>query len=149
MKHENYEFIADEEIAYEFPRVKNWLNAYLFPKDYEVPYGESETVPDQSMSMREILSRYARGLPVSAGMREDAYYDEDSQFPDTKGMDLAELQELRMQYSEELNQVKRRIADAAAKKVFDEKEAYKESIIENFKKSQHEKDNSKKSLGDV
>lgn len=150
MKHENYEFIADESIADEFPRVKNWLNAHLFPKDYQVPYGESETVPDQSMSMREIISRYARGLPVNTGMRTDAYYDEGSDFPDTTGMDLAELQELRMKYNEELNEIKRRIADTAAKKAFDEKKAYEESIISNFKKTQNEQKNiSKESLGDV
>ena len=45
-------------------QIKNYLNRDSFPKKYKEFTMPSETVPDQSLTMRQILDRYARGLPL-------------------------------------------------------------------------------------
>ncbi|QCS36951.1 hypothetical protein [Tortoise microvirus 32] len=67
-------------------------NSKEFPKNYEVNTQPSQTIPDQTMSVREIMDRYARGLPISAG--KVPIYDGDEDLPDFKKMDLSEQQEL-------------------------------------------------------
>lgn len=87
-------------------KVKNSMNANNFEKNYKVFTLPSMTVPDQSMSIKTILERYSRGLPV--GGRLDDYYDEDDTLPNPLTLDLAERQELAEIYSNELNEIKSR-----------------------------------------
>lgn len=91
-------------------KVKNSLNANQFEKNYKIFTQPSLTIPDQSMSIKTILERYARGLPV--GGRLDEYYDEEDTLPDPRTLDLAERQELAEMYTQEINEIKSR------KKVF-------------------------------
>lgn len=53
--------------------------------------GISETVPDQSLTLRQLLTRYSQGQPVSGF--EPTYSEEF--IPDFRNMDLAEVQEYR------------------------------------------------------
>lgn len=87
-------------------KVKNSLNANTFDKKYKVFTQPSMTVPDQSMSIKTILERYARGLPV--GGRLDEYYDEEDTLPNPLTLDLAERQELAELYTQEINEIKSR-----------------------------------------
>jgi len=87
-------------------KVKNSLNANAFEKNYKVFTQPSMTVPDQSMSIKTILERYSRGLPV--GGRLDGYYDEEDTLPNPLTLDLAERQELAEQYKQEINEIKSR-----------------------------------------
>ena len=84
-------------------KVKNSLNAHTFEKKYKIFTQPSMTVPDQSMSIKTILERYARGLPV--GGRLDEYYDEEDDLPNPLTLDLAERQELEEVYKFELNEI--------------------------------------------
>jgi len=84
-------------------KVKNSLNAHTFEKKYKIFTQPSMTVPDQSMSIKTILERYARGLPV--GGRLDEYYDEEDDLPNPLTLDLAERQELEEIYKFELNEI--------------------------------------------
>lgn len=74
-------------------KVKHSLNAKDFPVKGKVCKTPSMTVPDQTMSIRTILERYSRGLPI--GGRTDDYYDEEDTMPDYRTLDLSEIQELR------------------------------------------------------
>jgi len=74
-------------------KVKNSLNANEFEKKYRVFTQPSMTVPDQTMSIRTILDRYSRGLPV--GGRLDEYYDEEDTMPDYRTLDLTEIADLQ------------------------------------------------------
>jgi len=74
-------------------KVKNSLNAKDFEKKYRTFSMPSMTVPDQTMSIRTILERYSRGLPV--GGRNDIYYDEDDTMPDYRTLDLTEIADLQ------------------------------------------------------
>ncbi len=87
-------------------KVKNSLNANEFEKNYRKILTPSLTVPDQTMSIRTILERYSRGLPI--GGRTDIYYDEEDDLPDPRTLDLAERQELAELYKNEINEVKSR-----------------------------------------
>lgn len=72
---------------------KHQWNSHKFPKKYEVNNQPSLTVPDQAMSIKEIMYRTAHGLPTS-GQRVPMYAeDEDDDMPDLTHMDLAEKQE--------------------------------------------------------
>lgn len=89
--------------------VKNSLNASTFPKKYEVNDLASETVPDQTMSMREILTRYSRGLPLG-GERVPLYSeDPENDMPDMQHLDLAEQQEIIEQHKDELRNLSHKI----------------------------------------
>lgn len=65
----------------------------------------SMTVPDQAMSMAEILSRFARGLPIEAG--RVPIYDEENDLPDIRTLDLVERADLAEQYRNELSEYAR------------------------------------------
>lgn len=62
----------------------------------------SLTVPDQTYTMRQILDRSRRGLPVSGG--RVPLYDEDDDLPDIRTMDLCDIQE----YKDKLEDIRRR-----------------------------------------
>jgi hypothetical protein len=71
----------------------------LNPFNYEVSKGKvitqkSQTIPDQTMSIRTILDRYAKGLPVT-GYKNPIYEDSDIDevIQDPRKMDLAERQQ--------------------------------------------------------
>ncbi len=83
-----------KEIAKEMPRL-----AWQTPWDLDIVPGEindlpSETIPDQAMSMKEILIRYSRGLPME-GARIPVYNGEED-LPDPRTMELTD----RMDYTE-------------------------------------------------
>jgi hypothetical protein len=87
-------------------KVKNSINANEFSKNYKVFTQPSLTIPDQTMSIKVILERYARGLPV--GGRLDEYYDEEDDLPNPFTLDLAERQEMAELYTKEINEIKSR-----------------------------------------
>lgn len=78
-----------------YPLVKTWMNAKYHPKNYEVNNQPSETIPDQTMSIRTILDRYSRGLPIG-GSKEPMWQEDDdfNDLPDPRTLDLAERQEM-------------------------------------------------------
>ncbi|AXH77364.1 MAG: hypothetical protein [Microviridae sp.] len=88
--------------------VKTRYNRELHPCNYEVNDQPSETVPDQTMSIRTILDRYARGLPT-AGQSEALWQDDDeyNDLPDHRTLDLSERQELAIQAKQELEELKK------------------------------------------
>lgn len=86
-------------------RFKTPYNALRHQKDQEVNHEPSKTIPDQSMSLKEILDRHSKGLPV-LGERVPIYHGEDEFFPNTAKLDLAEQQELKNSVGREIERVK-------------------------------------------
>jgi len=74
----------------------------------------SLTIPNEALSVREILIRYSRGLPIDERV---PIYDEENDLLDPRKMDLADVQELREQYAAELAEIKQK------KKEYDEAQA--------------------------
>lgn len=94
-------------------KVKNSLNATAFPcakRKFTLP---SLTVPDQTMSIREIMDRFARGLPVDG--EKVPMYDEDNDLPNPLELDLAEREELAEAFKAEIADVQRRRASQRSK----------------------------------
>jgi len=54
--------------------------------------GPSLTVPDMSMSIREIFQRFASGLPLTYSNK--LTYTGDDYTPDLRGLDLVEIEQL-------------------------------------------------------
>lgn len=85
-------------------------------KRYETPKGFSETIPNQAMSAKELMDRFAAGLPLG-GSRVPVYLGEEDPFDgvDISKMDLADRQSLVDKAAEELDAAKRRISEARTK----------------------------------
>lgn len=62
------------------------------PQQGEVNSLPSETVPNQALSVREILTRFAQGIPPDIQQRE-VFYSEDND--DLRGIDISEYHDLK------------------------------------------------------
>lgn len=74
---------------------RSQLNSLFFKKDHEVNNQPSQTIPDQSMSVKTIMDRYARGLPLE-GQRVPIYDGEDHELAglNLDKLDLSEKHDL-------------------------------------------------------
>lgn len=88
-------------------KIRNIFNASEF-NDNEIISEPSLTVPDQALSIREILKRYASGLPLG-GSQEPIYEGEEGDGIDPRRLDLAERQELEIAARQELAEIEKRL----------------------------------------
>jgi hypothetical protein len=87
--------------------VRNPFNAKQY-NDNEVITEPSQTVPDQALTIREILKRYASGQPLGGG-KEPIYEGEEGDGVDPRTLDLAERQELEIAARQELAEIEKRL----------------------------------------
>lgn len=76
--------------------------------------GEKHTVPDQTLSIREILNRYAKGQPVAQVQREPIY-NEDIEFNNPLEYDLTEIDVLKDMYKNSQEDSKKLLAEQQAR----------------------------------
>jgi len=88
--------------------IKHSLNAKEFVSDGEINNLPSQTIPEQTLSVRELLVRYAKGLPLD-GMKQPIWEGEDGDPIDPRRLDLAERQELEIQARQELAEIEERL----------------------------------------
>lgn len=69
--------------------------------------GASITIPDQNMSMRTLMDRYRRGMPLDVKMRQPQYHN--GEFPDLSQMDLSEVENLRRAAANEVRDLKQKL----------------------------------------
>ena len=91
---------------YIMQKVKNSLNYEYQEQKGEVNTLPSMTIPDQTMSIRTIVDRYAKGLPASAFT--PIYEGEDFYMPDPKTLDLVDRAELLENVKQEVESLKSR-----------------------------------------
>lgn len=91
------------------PKFKNTFNAHTFTKKYEKNTKPSVTVPDQTMSLREILTRYAHGLPIDS--MKTPIYEGEEYVPDPQFMDLADREEFKKQAYREIEETKQKFEE--------------------------------------
>lgn len=89
----------------------------------------SLTIPDDSMSLEEILRRYMAGLPIN-GSNQETFYEEE-ELPDLKTMDLEEIAQLRDEVEEKIDNYRKQQAQL-------KREEYERSIIERHEKTRRE-----------
>ncbi len=89
----------------------------------------SQTQPNQSLSMREILNRYAKGLPLGGKDLNTAIWDEDSEGINPKTLDLAELEQIERINTEKIEtSIKKRNKAQNDKRVADEIQKIKQQL---------------------
>jgi hypothetical protein len=91
---------------YIMQKVKNSLNYDYKEQKGEVNTLPSMTIPDLTMSIRTIVDRYAKGLPVTAFT--PIYEGEDFYMPDPKTLDLVDRAELLESAKQEVESLKSR-----------------------------------------
>lgn len=90
-------------------KIKNMLNAHEFATKGELNTLPSLAIPDQAMTMQELLDRQARGIPM-VGEKFPIYYGEEDILPDFRHMDLADIQEHREMLAERIQQQREELA---------------------------------------
>lgn len=95
-------------------QVRHAYNRKAVDSDYSHPIGHSLTVPDHTMSIREIITRYGQGRGINASVKIPVFNGEDVEFPDLKKMDLVDIstmvenaRENRAMLEHQLNEEKR------------------------------------------
>jgi len=96
-------------------KIKHSLNAKEFVSDGEINNLPSQTIPDQTLSVRELLVRYAKGLPLD-GMKQPIWEGEDGDAIDPRRLDLAERQELEIAARQELAEIEERLKSKKVEK---------------------------------
>lgn len=108
-------FTMGPGIKAEWP-IKRYKNSVTgSPKTGEVNNSPSITIPDDTMSMREIVHRYARGLPIG-GAKEVYFEEEGEEMPDFAGMDVIDRHNAQESAMEEIARTKRKMANEKANK---------------------------------
>lgn len=95
----------------------------------EINVGASLTVPDQSLSIREIIARNQAGIPLT-GERIAMYYD-DEEMPDLKKMDLSEIHELQQRNQATMDRINKELYEKDKAK---KDRAYRDRLIEEHEK---------------
>lgn len=109
-----------------------------FPRKYKMAGGPSMTIPDQTMSMREIMDRYARGLPLN-GQKIPIYNGEEDDMPDLKNLDLADRERYMEEARMELEEVKGRINEKRRQKQMDKLKRLAKKFVQDEKEKDNEK----------
>lgn len=83
------------------PKVLNMLNYHHSFNESEKGGGISQTIPEQTLSIRELLQRHQAGIPID--LRTDGMFNEDEDdeiYSNLKTYDLTELRDLRNEMDE-------------------------------------------------
>lgn len=105
----------------------------VFRVQPEINPAPSMTQPDQSMTIQEIMRRFANGMPLE-GQRVPLYEGEDAIPIDIACMDLIDREEAIRTSTEELNALKERVKEAMAK----QQEARVQRIVDKRLKAQQD-----------
>lgn len=107
----NVENFIPEGIELEFPEIRNYTTRYRSSQFAEKPYGTTMTIPDETLSVREVLKRYARGLPIHS-TAIPVYDGPDIEFKDLSKMDLADREQYLEDLQKELAETQERLRNA-------------------------------------
>jgi len=113
-------------------QIRNMLNYDYTQQKKQRSGGVSLSVPDQAMSVREILTRYARGLPLG-GQKAELWDGEEEYIPDPKTLDLSEMEDLKNEATELFTKVKN---DKSAKAKKAEERKIRDQIKKELEQSQ-------------
>lgn len=72
---------------------------------YEKNGKPSKTVPDQSMTVKEMAHKLTNGMPLSVGLKKPVY-NGDTYVPDLSKMDLVEADEIRYEQAQRVKELK-------------------------------------------
>lgn len=91
-------------------KIKNILN--YEPSEGHYFTQPSQTVPDQAMSVREIMTRYANGQSVGGSHTEYWDENEDNIGINLKNLDLVDIQEMKKYNTKKIDKLKSDLEEA-------------------------------------
>lgn len=91
----------------EFPFVRTPYNHYEFPDNPEISNLPSETIPDQSMPVTEIMRRFSLGLPING--QKVPIYEGEEYLPDLSTMDLADRETILAENRETVRELQKKL----------------------------------------
>lgn len=97
---------------------RTWLNYREIGPDLEKNTLPSETEPDMTLSLRELLDRYAKGLPVT--IREGIYTDTEEDDSDFDHLDIADIDDLKQDLAEKESAFQKAIRSKQQSEGYDE-----------------------------
>lgn len=84
----------------------------------------SKTKPDESMTVREIINRTQKGLPVT-GVKVPMYNEtEEGIMPDLRNMDISEIYELKQRIKRKEDEIRKSLQKQQEEKQLSEREEY-------------------------
>lgn len=117
----------------EFIKIWHSMNHHLRPKVHEINDEVSMAVPEQAMSMREMLNRHVTGMEITG--KDNPKYEEEGENKigiDFRSLDLVDIQEIKQQtkirYNELLQTAKKEREDYHAK----QKQEADEKLVKQF-----------------
>lgn len=91
-------------------KLRSQFNPNYHGTYYKVDFGESMTIPDQNLSVQELMERHTRGIGIGVAEREGMYLDEEG-FEVKRPNDLTELVEYREELQQKFDELDAKIAD--------------------------------------
>lgn len=109
--HTTGEVVTAPVIKYHFN--SQWQGEKATFQSFTLP---SRTVPDQSYTVQEIMTRFASGLPIE-GIKVPVFQEEDApNLPDLAKMDLAEREAYVKQTEQQVKEIRERLNKMALKR---------------------------------
>ena len=87
----------------------------------EINSGESQTIPDASISMRQIIDRFQRGIPVTRSLRQPVYNEN---FIHSDNMEFDDLHNAKLEQAKKIQSLKNK------KDAFEKQKAEKQKSID-------------------
>lgn len=102
------------DVTYRYSDQARPKPSFRTPYNYQPYLGKhnsqpSLTVPNQSMTVDEILRRHTLGLPMT-GQKVELWEGDEQIMPDLQGLDLSEIQELKEQALQKITDIRTRYA---------------------------------------
>lgn len=117
------------------PVIRKPYNSMEFKKNYEENNLPSLTIPDQALSAKDMLDRFAKGLPISGGKIPLYEEDIDNPMPDLTNMDISEIHEMKEEVRKYIKDEQAKIIkskDQEKYKKFKEMEAQLNKTVKNL-----------------
>jgi hypothetical protein len=94
----------------------------------------SQTVPDQSLSLRELLLHYTRGGSLPNSEQSPAFFDENAFIPNLKKLDLVDIQEIMEDNAEKAEELQNNLKEIEKTKTLHKNKKEKDALTEQIKK---------------
>lgn len=106
--------------------VYSWKNPR--PQHNKLPQHPSCTAPEMNLSIRQIMDRYSRGMPLTNQIKQPLYHN--GEFPEIAGLDLTEIQSLRRQANQEVQRIQKDLQEQETAKYNAQQKALHDKITE-------------------
>ena len=111
------------------------------PQGGEIVTGLSLTVPDQTISLKTLVTKYVRGMPISVPVHQGIYTD-DEIASDFRKLDLSDQDEITQKAFDEVAEFKNRIHKSE-----EEAKLHRQKQLEELKEQLRKKEEELKSIG--